>query len=184
MIRYLVILAVFIICSSFCLHTSGIFIANNSSVSFISKASLGKIKGTSTELKGSLDIHKRTFEFTLPICSFQGFLNSTQKRHYCDKFVEGPKFPETGFKGKIIEDVDLSKPGSYTVRGKGMFLLHGIEKEMIIAAQITIKEGGAILESKFDLPLEEHGINVSKMNSLSMAKIIAVDVKIGMIPGS
>lgn len=169
-------------CASFSPHISDIYTIQSSEISFVSTASFGKIKGVSAKMIGDLDIKKRTFSFTLPICSFEGFLNATQKKHYCEKFVEGPKFPDSGFKGKIIEDVDLSVPGTYSVRGKGMFLLHGVEKERIIDTQITVKAGEIILESKLKLPVEEHGIKVSKMNSLSMAKIIDVAVKIVMKP--
>ena len=129
-----------------------------------------------------MDIKKRTFEFTLPSCSFEGFLNATQKKHYCEKFVEGPKYPDMAFKGKIIEDVDLSVPGTHTVRGKGMFLLHGVEKERIIDVQLAVKNGEIDVDSKFKIPVEEHDIKVSKMNSLSMAKVIDVTVKILMKP--
>jgi len=133
-------------------------------------------------MTGSLDIAKRTFEFKVPACSFEGFLNPTQKKHYCEKFVEGPKFPDSGFKGKIIEDVDLSAPGTYKVRGKGMFLLHGVEMERIIDVVLNVKNGEIDADSKFTIPVEDHGIKVSKMNSLSMAKVIDVTIKIAMKP--
>ena len=129
-----------------------------------------------------MDIKKRSFEFKLPACSFEGFFNPTQKKHYCEKFVEGAQYPDMGFKGKIIEDVDLSVPGTHTVRGKGMFLLHGVEKERIIDVILTVKDGQIVADSKFPVPVEDHGIKVSKMNSLSMAKIINVVVKIVMKP--
>lgn len=167
---------------SFNTRVTGVYTIQSSNISFMSDASFGKIKGVSEKLVGSLDIEKKTFSFTMPVCSFEGFLNPTQKKHYCEKFVEGPKYPESGFKGKIIEDVDLSVPGTYSVRGKGMFLLHGVEKERIIDTQITVASGQITVESKFKLPVEDHGIKVSKMNSLSMAKVINVAVKLVMKP--
>ncbi|TAL61606.1 MAG: YceI family protein [Bacteroidetes bacterium] len=177
------LIALTIACLSFSPPSPGIYTLQSSSVSFLSAASFGKIKGMSDKLTGTLDVAKRTFEFRLPACSFEGFLNPAQKKHYCEKFVEGAKYPETGFKGKIIEDIDLTVPGTYSVRGKGMFLLHGVEKERIIDTQITVKGGQITIESKIKIPVEEHGIKVSKMNSLSMAKIVNVDIKIIMIPG-
>lgn len=169
-------------CVSFYPLNPAVYIIQNSSISFISAASFGKIKGASEKMTGSLDIAKRTFEFKVPACSFEGFLNPTQKKHYCEKFVEGAKFPDSGFKGKIIEDVDLSVPGTYKVRGKGMFLLHGVEKERIIDVVLNVKSGEIDADSKFTIPVEDHGIKVSKMNSLSMAKVIDVTVKVVMKP--
>lgn len=177
------VLFICLVCLSFSPSNSGIYSTQSSTISFLSDASFGKIKGVSDKLTGTLDVNKRTFEFKLPPCSFEGFLNAQQKKHYCDKFVEGAKYPETGFKGKIIEDVDLTVPGTYSVRGKGMFLLHGVEKERIIDTKITVKAGQITVESRIRIPVEEHGIKISKMNSLSMAKIVNVDVKVIMIPG-
>ncbi len=171
-----------VICSSFSPRNTDVYSIQSSSVSFLSEASFGKIRGVSEKMTGSLDIQNHTFSFTLPICSFEGFYNATQKKHYCEKFVEGPKYPDTGFKGKIIEEVDLSVPGTYSIRGKGMFLLHGVEKERIIDTKIIVSAGQIIVESKFKLPVEEHGIKVSKMNSLSMARIIEVIVKVVLKP--
>lgn len=168
--------------SSFSGPVSGVYKIQSSSVSFLSAASFGKIKGISDKLTGTMDVTKRTFEFIMPACSFEGFLNPTQKRHYCEKFVEGAKFPETGFKGKIIEDIDLMVPGTYKVRGKGMFLLHGVEKERIIDVLLVVKDGQIDGESKFAIPVEDHEIKVSKMNSLSMAKTVDVAIKFVMKP--
>ena len=170
------------ICSSFNLHYSGVYLTHNGNVSFLSKAKFEKIRAKSEELRGTIDIHKRTFSFSMPISSFQGFFNATQKKHFCERFVEQPKFPETSFKGKIIEDIDLSVKGTYVVRGKGMLMLHGIEKERIIDAQVTVKDGQVSIESKFSIPLEDHGILVSRMNTLAIAKVVDVEVKISMIP--
>lgn len=175
-------LAIGLVCVSFSPKNTSVFSIQSSSISFISAASFGKIKGTSDKMTGSVDIAKRTFEFKVPACSFEGFLNPTQKKHYCEKFVEGPKFPDSGFKGKIIEDVDLSVPGTYKVRGKGMFLLHGVEIERIIDVVLNVKNGEIDADSKFTIPVEDHGIKVSKMNSLSMAKVIDVAVKIVLKP--
>ena len=180
--NFLLALFFALVCVSFQPKNSAIYVIQSSNISFISSASFGKIKGVSEKMTGSLDVVKRTFEFKVPACSFEGFLNETQKKHYCEKFVEGPKFPDSGFKGKIIEDVDLAVPGTYKVRGKGMFLLHGVEKERIIDVTLNVKNGEIDAASVFTIPVEDHGIKVSKMNSLSMAKIIDVAVKIVFKP--
>src|SRR6266542_2200679 len=92
-----------LICFSFGKRSPEVFTTQNASVSFVSKANFEKISAKSVSLKGTLDIHKRTFSFNIPICSFEGFLNGTQKKHYCNDYVEGDKFPNATFKGKIIE---------------------------------------------------------------------------------
>ena len=167
-------------CSSFHPRSANEFTIQSGSVSFVSSANFETIKGASTDIKGTVDITKRTFSFSLPLTSFQGFINAQQKKHFNEKFVESPKYPESSFKGKIIEDVNLSVNGMYSVRGKGMLSLHGIEKERIIDAKVTVKDGQITIDSMFTIPVEDHGIKVSKMNSLAIAKVVNVAVKLVM----
>ena len=54
--------------------------------------------------------------------SFQGFNSPLQKEHFNENYVESDKFPDASFKGKVIEDVDLSKDGTYEVRAKANWL--------------------------------------------------------------
>lgn len=96
--------------------------------------------------------------------------------------MEGDKYPDATYKGKIIEEVDLSVPGVYNVRGKGNMNLHGVEKELIIKAVVTVKDGQISIESKFTIPLEDHGMNISKTSTLVIAKVVDVEVKTTMIP--
>jgi hypothetical protein len=52
--------------------------------------------------------------------SFQGFNSPLQKEHFNENYVESDKFPEASFKGKIIEDQDLTVDGTYELRAKGI----------------------------------------------------------------
>ena len=140
-------------CSSFAPHAPNEYAIQSGTVSFTSSANFETIKGSSTDVKGAVNTDKRIFSFTLPLSSFQGFVNATQKKHFNEKFVESPKYPESSFKGKIIEDVNLSVPGTYSVRGKGMLLLHGVEKERIIDAKVTVAAGQITIDSKFTIPV-------------------------------
>lgn len=180
--KILPLAALIIFCSSFNLHNSGVFIAKNSTISFFSKTGMQNIRAKSIDCKGSVDIHKRTFSFTIPMGSFQGFDNALQKRHFCEKFADCIKFPDSGFKGKIIEDINLSVPGTYTVRGKGILSIHGVDQERIIDTQVVVKDGEVTIDSKFPIALADHNIKITKMASTVIAKIVNVEVKISMTP--
>ncbi len=178
----LLLLTVFLF-TSFSRPTANTFVAENAIVSFVSKANLETIIAQSKELKGSLDIQKRTYSITIPICSFEGFLNALQKKHYCERYVEGAKYPTASFKGKIIEDIDLSVPGTYSFRSKGILSVHGVDKERIIETKAVVKNGKIAIDSKFSILLEDHGIKISSMNSIVISKTVSVDVKLNLIPG-
>jgi polyisoprenoid-binding protein YceI len=170
------------ICFSFGKPSAGVFTAQNATVSFVSKANFEKISAKSVALKGTLDIHKRTFSFTIPICSFEGFLNGTQKKHYCNDYVEGDKFPTASFKGKIIEEFDMSQAGTYTVRCKGILNIHGKEKEEIITTTVIVKDGLISASSKFGIILADYGMKISGVNTLVISKDVSIEVKFNMVP--
>ena len=180
--KKLLFLAATLICFSFHRKNADDYVTQNASVSFVSSANFEKISAKSTSLTGTLDIHKRTFSFTVPICSFDGFLNGSQKKHYCNNYVEGEKFPNSTFKGKVIEEFDLSVPGTYNVRCKGLLLLHGIEKEIIINTVVVVKDGNISATSKFAIVLEDHGMKISRVNTLVISKTVDVEVKLTLIP--
>ena len=169
---------------SFGKRSAGVFTAQNATVSFVSKANFEKISAKSVLLKGTLDIHKRTFSFTIPICSFEGFLNGTQKKHYCNDYVEGDKFPNATFKGKIIEEFDMSQAGTYNVRCKGVLSIHGKEKEEIITSSVIVKEGSISVSSKFGIILADYGMKISGMSTLVISKDVDIEVKFNMVPES
>src|ERR1043165_8743752 len=95
-------------------------------VRFHSDAPQELIRAASEELKGVIDVRKRTFAFRIPITSFQGFNSPLQREHFNENYMESVRFPEAAFLGKIIEDVDLTKNGAYLVRAKGRLLVHGL----------------------------------------------------------
>ena len=181
-IKNFIKLLAILICFSFGKRSAGVFTAQNAMVSFVSKANFEKISAKSVSLKGTLDIHKRTFSFTIPICSFDGFLNGSQKKHYCNNYVEGDKFPNSTFKGKIIEEFDMSVAGTYTVRCKGNLTIHGVEKEEIITTSVIVKEGSINVSSKFSILLANYGMKISGMNTLVISKDVDVEVKFNMVP--
>ena len=183
MYRFFLLLFTVFTFTSFNIPFSNNFVASDALISFVSKANLETITAKSKELKGTLDIQKRTFAINMPICSFDGFINALQKKHFCDRYMEGVKFPGSSFKGKIIEDIDLSVPGTYTFRSKGILTIHGVEKERIIDVKAIVKNGQILVDSKFSVILEDHGIKISSMNSIVISKTVGVDVKITLIPG-
>ncbi|MFL5754617.1 MAG: YceI family protein [Bacteroidia bacterium] len=153
------------------------FTSNNGKIKFTSEAPLELIKAESSKLVSVISASDRRFAFSVIIETFEGFNSPLQKEHFRENYMETNKFKTSTFKGKIIEEVDLSKPGTYNVRAKGMFSIHGVEKEKIIKAKVTVKDGSMEIESDFAVPLEEFNIKVPKVVNQKIASVIAVNVK-------
>ncbi len=162
------------------INDTAIFRANTGKVSFLSSAPLEKIKASSTKLYGVIDPVKRIFNFAIPISSFDGFNSPLQKEHFNENYLESQKIPKAFFKGKIIEEVDLSKVGTYNVRAKGMLNIHGIEKEYIIKAKIVSAGNKINIESNFNIILNDFGIRIPKVVNQKIAEEIALTINIDM----
>lgn len=168
-------------CMFFANAQQSIYKARVSKVDFVSEAPLESIKATSTELKGLLDPSKRTFAFSIPIESFKGFNSPLQREHFNENYMEVKEFPQSRFQGKIIEQVDFSKDGEYTIRAKGPFEVHGIEQERIIKLQLKITKGIVTANAQFSVLLSEHNISVPKVVNQKIKEEIKVKVFVEFI---
>lgn len=154
-----------------------IFICKDGIIKFTSEAPLELIKAQSNKTSGVLDATTKNIAFSVAIESFDGFNSGLQKEHFRENYMETNKYKTATFKGKIIEDVDFTKNGTYTVRAKGTFSIHGAEKEKIVKTKITIKDNEINVETSFEVPLDDHNINIPKVVNQKIASIIIVDVK-------
>jgi polyisoprenoid-binding protein YceI len=167
---------IFVFISSFFAY-SQIYICKDGSTKFTSEAPLELIKAQSAKTQGVVDFGTKNVAFSVEVKSFNGFNSELQKEHFLENYMEAEKYPKAIFKGKLIDDVDLSKPGTYSVRAKGTFNIHGVEKEKIIKVKLVIKDGQVDAESEFEVPLSDHDIKVPKIVNQKIASVIMVQFK-------
>jgi len=159
------------------LSYSQIYISKDGSTKFTSEAPLELIKAQSVKTNGVIDFTTKNIAFSVEVKTFNGFNSELQKEHFLENYMESEAFPKAIFKGKLIDEVDLSKSGTYTVRAKGTFNIHGIEKEKIIKVKLVVKEGQVEAESEFEVPLGDHDIKVPKIVNQKIASVIMVQYK-------
>lgn len=147
------------------------------SIAFTSEAPLELIKARSGALKGLLNTESREFAFTIEIRTFEGFNNPLQQVHFNENYMESQIYPQATFTGKIIEDIDLSVPGSYEVRVKGQLSIHGVQRERILRSTIGRDAQDRLsVVCNFNVMLQEHAIRVPKIVQQKIAESIAVEV--------
>lgn len=159
-----------------------VYICHDGVTKFTSEAPLELIKAKSDKTAGAVDCASKNVAWSIDIDSFEGFNSALQKEHFRENYMETEKYRTATFKGKIIEDVDLTKNGSFTVRAKGIFSIHGTDKEHIIKVQITVANKQMQIDSKFEVPLEDHNIKVPKVVNQKIASVILVEVKATLKP--
>lgn len=163
-------------------QSSVLYEVKTGKIEFYSEAPKELISATSNKLRGLFDLKKRTFAFKIPVSSFQGFNNPLQREHFNENYMESNKFPEASFSGKIIEEVDLSKAGTYSVRAKGKLVVHGITTERLIMATVVVKNNKLTINSNFTVKLVDHGIKIPRVVFEKLSPEINVSVNADLIP--
>jgi polyisoprenoid-binding protein YceI len=168
--------------SSLLAQGGNIFSTTSGKISFQSDAPFELIKASSKDLKGLLDVSRKTFAFKVRMETFEGFNSALQREHFNENYIESDKFPEASFDGKIIEDVDLTKEGTYTVRAKGNFSIHGVSQERIIKSDVVVKDGKINIHSAFSVLLSDYNIPIPKVVKDKLSEDIKVDVTTTLQP--
>jgi hypothetical protein len=161
-----------------------VFSCRDGLTKFTSEAPLELIKAQSNKTIGGLDAASRNVMFSIEIDSFEGFNSGLQREHFRENYMETEKYPRATFKGKIIEDVDFTKQGITLVRAKGIFSIHGTEKEKIVKVKLNIRDKEIHIESDFEVPLEDHNIRIPKVVNQKIASVIMVEVRALLKPKS
>jgi len=156
-----------------CLNAQ-IYSTNLASVKFLSNAPLEIIKAESDQLKGAINLKNKTFAFKIFIKSFDGFNSPLQKEHFYENYLEVRSYPESIFKGKILENIDITETKSY--RAKGILTIHGVSKEVILDVSISPSNNGLSFSSKFDVDLKDYKIELPRIVYQKIAETINVEV--------
>ncbi len=170
-----------VIISSAFQSNSSIYTCKNGQASFLSDAPLEMIKASTKSLSGVLNISDRSFSFQIPSKSFEGFNSSLQKVHFNEDYMESETYPNSTFKGKIIEEIDLSKPGEYKVRAKGKMKIHGIENDRIIRCDLNVKDGKIYVIASFTVFLDDHNITIPSIVNQKIAEEIKLDISLTLL---
>ncbi len=96
--------------------------------------------------------------------------------------MESDIYPNTTFKGKIIEEVDLSVPGNYQIRAKGKMNIHGVENDRIVKCDLVVGGNKIIVKARFTVFLEDHNISIPSIVNQKIAEEIKLDVSFTLIP--
>ncbi len=162
------------------MHTPGTYSGEQGKVHFISVAPMETIEASNKQLKGVLVPNTRNFAFVVPVVGFEGFNSPLQKEHFNENYLQTKLYPKASYEGKIIEDIDFSKPGKHAVRAKGKFNIHGVSQEVIVKGNLTVTDKNIRIQAVFNLVLNDFNIPIPKVVNLKIAESVEVDVDITM----
>ncbi|MBK9318320.1 MAG: YceI family protein [Bacteroidetes bacterium] len=159
------------------------YFIQNSTIRFVSNASLERIEAVSTELRGIIDISSNSFAFSVNNTSFRGFNSQLQEEHFNENYLESGKHPKCTFSGKIIDDIDFNKDGTYIIRAKGILNVKGIGQERIIKSTVAVKGKEVFISGEFVILLADHEIRIPRIVQQKIAPEIEVRIQAKLVGG-
>ncbi|MFB6455501.1 YceI family protein [Chitinophaga sp. Hz27] len=156
-------------------YSQDIVTAKGATISFYSSAPLEDIEAKSTQAVSAINLKTKAINFKVPITSFE-FEESLMQEHFNSDYLESKKYPYSEFNGKIVDNVDLTKDGTYNVTVTGSLNLHGVNKDYSVKATITVQGGALKGNAKFNVRLADHNIKIPTIIVKNIAEVVAVTV--------
>ena len=175
------IFSLLILLSAVVISNAQVYTAKSGSASFYSEAPLENIEATSSSVQSILNTSTKSVAFIISIRSFQ-FKKDLMREHFNEKYMESDKFPNATFSGKINEDLDLAKDGTFSVTSTGKIAMHGQEKEITVPGTFTVKNGEATLQSNFPLAVADFKIEIPQLLFQNIADTVAVKINVNYQP--
>ena len=153
----------------------GLYICKNARITLFSSAPIEDIKASTSTGASVYNASTGELAFSLSISSFQ-FEKSLMQEHFNSDYMESDKFPKATFKGKIQEQVDISKDGTYAITVTGDLTVHGVTQKRSVPGTIAIKNGVITMTSEFMVKCADHHITIPSIVFHNIAEIIKMNV--------
>jgi polyisoprenoid-binding protein YceI len=153
------------------------YFTRSGKVSFFSKAPMEDIEAHNTKGTSILDTKTGSFEFAVLMKAFE-FEKELMMEHFNENYVESDKYPKSTFKGNIVDmsSVNFAKDGTYPVKVKGQFTLHGVTKDVTHDGTIEVKGGKITGKSTFNILLEDYKIVIPPVVKDKISKSVKIDI--------
>ena len=152
-----------------------IYACKNAKVSIYSSAPVEDIEASSTAGVSVYNSATGELDFSLPIRSIH-FPKALMEEHFNEDYMESDKFPKATFKGKIQEQVDLTKDGSYPITVNGEFIAHGVKQGRTINGTLKINNGILTMTSEFMVRCADHHIVIPQVVFHNIAESIRIRI--------
>lgn len=150
-------------------------------ITFYSSAPLEDIDAKNKRVISMLNMQSLEILVRVPINQFE-FQNKLMQQHFNEKYLESGRYPYATFKGKVSPGIDFSEVGTVDVSAVGVLNLHGVDQKRTLIGKITVSKDGIKLDTRFNINLADHKIDIPKLVFNKIAERIAVHATLNYIP--
>lgn len=154
-----------------------VFFTKNGMISFYSSAPIENIKADNNQVISIINTSTGEVQFSLLVNAFH-FKKSLMEEHFNENYMESKKYPKSTFKGRIADmsKVNFTADGTYPVTVSGDLTIHGVTNKVSIPGTVSVKGGTISASSKFPVRLADHKIEIPKIVTDNIAKVVDVTV--------
>jgi len=155
------------------------YITKNGHIKFYSETPMETIEANNKQVNSALDIETGDFVFKVLMKSFD-FEKALMQEHFNENYVESDKYPNTTFKGKVlnISSFDFTTDNTFEVVVEGELEMHGETKQISEKGTLTVKNGTIEGKSVFIVKPEDYNIKIPKTVVDNIAEEIEVSVEV------
>ena len=161
------------------------YFTRNGNVSFHSRALLEDIDAYNQQGTFVLDVSTKKIQMAVLIKAFQ-FEKALMQEHFNENYMESDQYPKAVFAGMVVspENIDLTKPGKYTVGIEGQLTIRGTEKSLKTTAEWEVKPGSIRATCQFPVAVEDFRISIPSVVKDKIAREVEVriDVNLEQLP--
>lgn len=152
-----------------------ILITNTAKVQFFSETPVENISAVNANVSSLINTATDSIFFKIKNTGF-AFKNALMQDHFNENYMESSKYPFSTFKGKISQQIDYTKDGSYKISASGKMYIHGVERPVTANGLITVKAGQVSVSSDFTVKTADYKIDVPKLVFQKIAQEIKVSL--------
>lgn len=152
-----------------------LYVCKNANVTLFSTAPIEDIKAQTSSGASVFNTATGDLNFVINISSFK-FPKSLMQEHFNSDYMESDKYPRAIFKGKISENIDVKKDGSYPVTAVGELTVHNVSQSRSIPGIVTVKGGVISMKSEFMVKCADHHIDIPRIVFHNIAETIKITV--------
>ncbi len=153
-------------------QSQGKYLTKNGAINFFSKAPMEDITADNNQVLSIIDADNSKMAISILMKSFL-FEKALMQEHFNENYVESDKYPKATFKGEILDFNTVNEVVS-TKQVKGVLTIHGVSKEMVIAANMIKKNNTILVSGDFMINLEDFNVKIPAIVAKNIAKKIKV----------
>jgi polyisoprenoid-binding protein YceI len=151
------------------------YVCKNVRISLYSSAPIEDIKAAASAGTSVYNAASGELDFSVAIRSFQ-FDKALMQEHFNSDYMESDKYPRAEFKGKVLEHIDVTKDGAYSITVTGELNVHGIRQTKTIQGSLTIKNGQISMASEFSVKCIDYHVDIPRIAFYNIAESIKINV--------